>query len=273
MLDAPALPVTSIVGDSAAKEVTNVGMRYMARVFWMGMTLLAVLLSSGTASAQDLTVRCRFQFLNGDTLTRANYYGDGRVRMTTSDGNEVIYDVRTKNVVYLNHAKKQFWKGPLDRANVLIDSLTAVRYEGFLAATEEERQKYVALVDKFNNSLKTESLDYVKKIAGKECEGHKISAGKIVVHTRWITREIQFMDYLKDLEKISLLATVDPVGRSIVRLITKPEKGLGLTLAATTEINTPTQQGTFSWEAYTLDKRPIPDSVWQVPEGYVEIKL
>ena len=66
---------------------------------------------------------------------------------------------------------------------------------------------------------------------------------------------------------------MDPVGRSIVRLITNADKGLGLTLGATTEINTPTQKGKFSWEAYTLDKRPIPDSVWQIPEGYVEIKL
>src|SRR5258705_12932450 len=100
-------------------------MRFKARVVWMG---IAALLFAGNARAQDLTVHCRFHLLNGDSLTRANYYGDGRVRMTTSDGNEVIYDVKTKNVIYLNHAKKQFWKGPLDRANALVDSLTADRY-------------------------------------------------------------------------------------------------------------------------------------------------
>jgi len=250
-----------------------VGMRFKGGVVWMGMALLAALLSAGTARAQDLTVRCKFHFLNGDTLSRANYYGDGRVRMTMSDANEVIYDVRTKDVIYLNHAKKQFWKGPLDRANGLIDSLSAIRYQVYSNATEEERQKWVAYVDKFNNSLKSESLDYVKKIAGKDCEGHKISVGKMMVHTRWITREIALTDYLKDLEKISLLPMVDPAGRSIVRLITKAEKGMGLTLGATTDIETPTQKGTFSWEAYTIDKRPIPESVWQVPEGYAEIKF
>jgi hypothetical protein len=250
-----------------------VGMRFKAGVVWMGMALLAALFSAGNASAQDLTVHCRFHFLNGDTLTRANYYGDGRVRMTTSDGNEVIYDVRTKNVIYLTHARKQFWKGPLDRANTVVDSLTAVRYQAYSAATDEERQKWVAYVDKFNNSIKSESFEYVKKIAGRNCDGYKISVGNIMVHTRWINRDVMQTDYIKDLEKISLLATVDPVGRSIVRLITKAEKGLGLPLAATTEINTPTQTGTFSWEAYTIDKRPIPDSIWQVPEGYTEIKL
>jgi hypothetical protein len=250
-----------------------VGMRFKARVAWMVMALLAAMLSAGAAGAQDLTVRCKFQFLNGDTLSRANYYGDGRVRMTMSDGNEVIYDVRTKAITYLNHAKKQFWKGALDRANALVDSLTADRYQAYLNASDEERQKWVAYVDKFNNSLKSESLDYVKKIAGKDCEGYKISVGKIMVHTRWICRDIAITDYIKDLDKISLLPMVDPVGRPIVRLITKAEKGLGLPLGSTTEIETPTQKGKFSWEAYTIDKRPIPDSVWQAPEGYAEIKF
>jgi hypothetical protein len=249
----------------------------------MGLAFFAGLFSARDGAAQaasvdstanaHITVHCRFQFMNGDTLTRPVYYGDGRARMTMSDGNEVIYDVRTKDIIYLDHAKRRFWKGPLERANALVDSLTQERYQSVMNASEEKRQEWVAYVNKFNDNLRTESFDYVKKIAGKDCDGHKITVGKIMAHTRWITREIALTDYLKDLERIVLLPTVDPVGRSIVRLIAEADKGYGLTLAATTEVNTPTQKGMFAWEAYWIDTRPIADSVWEIPEAYQEVKL
>jgi hypothetical protein len=226
------------------------------------------------SSHSDVTVYCKYHFMNGDTLSRPTYYGDGRVRMTLSDANEIIYDVRSKSVVYLNHEKKTFWKGPLDRANALVDSLSADHFQAFMNATPEERQKWAAYVDKFNTSLESEVLEHKKKISGRYCDGYQISAGKIMVHTRWINRDILLTDYVKDLERIAILPTVDPAGRAIVGLITKAEKGFGLTLGASTKIDTPTQKGTYSWEAYSIDtRRPIPDSVWQIPEGYAELKL
>src|SRR5262245_6832673 len=116
----------------------------------IGVALLIFLLSLGVAWAEDkagapdsantdVTVYCRFHLMNGDTLSRPTYYGNGRVRMTLSDANEIIYDVRTKEVVYLNHVKKQFWKGPLDRANALVDSLTAEKYQAYMNATPEKQ--------------------------------------------------------------------------------------------------------------------------------------
>ena len=250
----------------------------------MGVAMLIVVLSVGVAWAQemaappdsgqtDVTVYCKFHLMNGDTLSRPTYYGNGRVRMTMSDANEIIYDVRSKEVIYLNHAKKQFWKGPLDRANAIVDSVTAEKYQAFMDATPEQRQQWAAYVEKFNTSLESEPLEYVKKISGKHCEGYQIKAGKIMVHTRWITRDVLLTDYVKDLERLALLPTVDPVGRAIVGLITKADKGYGLTLGSTTEINTPTQKGVFSWEAYSVDtRRPIPESAWKIPEGYAELK-
>ena len=234
--------------------------------------ILAAFLPPGPARA-DITVHCKFQFLNGDTLTRANYYDESRVRMTMSDGNEIIYDAKAKEVVFLNHAKKQFWKGPLTLANAIVDSLANERYQAFLSASPEQQQKWFAFVNKFNESLKSEPLEYVKKIAGRDCAGYTISTGKIMVHTRWIARGIPMPDYLPELEKLALLPTVDPAGRAIVQLIARAEKGNGLPLGASTEIHTMTQNGKFSWEAYTLDmRRDIPDTVWQVPAGYEEIK-
>ena len=232
---------------------------------------LAVVLAAGPARA-DITVHCKFQLLNGDTLTRASYYDESRVRMTMSDGNEIIYDAKGQEVVFLSHAKKRFWKGPLTRANAIIDSLANERYQAFFSASPEQQQKWSAFVSKFNESLKSEALDYVKKIAGRNCEGYMISAGKIVVHTRWIARGIPMPDYLPQIEKLALIPTLDPAGRAIVQLIARAEKGNGLPLGASTEINTMTQKGKFSWEAYTLDTRDIPDTVWQIPEGYEEIK-
>jgi len=250
----------------------------------MGVALLIVLLPTSTAWAQDktvapdsantdVTVYCKYKFMNGDMLSRPTYYGNGRVRMTLSDANEIIYDVRSKEVIYLNHGKKQFWKGPLDRANAIIDSLTAEKYQAFMNATPEQRQEQMAYVEQFNTLLESGPEKYVKKIAGKHCEGHQIKSGQVMLHTRWITRDIALTDYVKDLERIELLPTVDPVARSIVGLITRAEKGYGLTLGASTKVNTPTQKGTYSWEAYSIDTRhSIPDSVWKIPEGYEELK-
>src|SRR5512147_2681032 len=102
------------------RKETKMRVQQKARIMWMG-ALLAAVLSTGLARA-DVTVHCKFQLLNGDTLTRASYYDENRVRMTMSDGNEIIFDAKLQEVVLLNHAKKQFWRGPLTRANAIIDS-------------------------------------------------------------------------------------------------------------------------------------------------------
>jgi hypothetical protein len=196
------------------------------------------------------------------------------MRATMSDGNEAIYDASTKEITFINHARKRYWKGPLERANAIVDSLTLERDKAFWQAAQEKQQEWFAFVERFNNSITARDLDNEKKFAAKKCKGVEISAGQSMVHTRWFSTDLKVPDYTRDIEKILLLPALDPVGRSIGRLIvnSRVEEG-GVTLGASTKLNTPTQKGSFSWEAYRLDTRAIPDSAWAIPAGYEAIKF
>ena len=242
-----------------------------AAVLWVGGTLLGAALHVESARA-DLTIYCHYTFLNGDTLSRVNCYSDKRMRATMSDGNEAIYDAASKEITFVNHARKRYWKGPLSRANAIVDSLTLERDKAFWAAAQDKQQEWFAFVERFNNSIVTRDVDETRKFAAKKCRGVEISAGNSMIHTRWITSDLKIADYTRDIEKILLLPALDPVGRSIGRLIvnSRKEEG-GVTLGASTKLDTPTQKGSFSWEAYRLDTRAIPDSVWAIPAGYEKI--
>jgi hypothetical protein len=111
--------------------------------------------------------------------------------------------------------------------------------------------------------------DGEKKFAGKRCRGWEISAGQTFVHTRWIADDVKVPDFTEEVNRILLLPALDPVGRSIGRILLQARgTAKGAILASYTKISTPTQKLSFSFEARRIATTAIPDSVWAVPKGY-----
>jgi hypothetical protein len=224
--------------------------------------------------ARDVTIHGVYVFPDGTEMQRATYHSDTRMRATMFDGNEAIYDVKAGQVIFLNHDRKRYWKGPLDRANAVLDSLSLERDRPFFEAAQEKQQEWMKFTEQFNEALDSKPLLEEKKFAGKRCRGWEISAKPTFIHTRWIAEDVVVPDFTAEMHKLLLLPALDPVGRSIGRILIQARgTAQGAILASSTEIATPTQKVSFSWEARRIATTAIPDSVWAVPAGYEEIKL
>jgi hypothetical protein len=59
----------------------------------------------------------------------------------------------------------------------------------------------------------------------------------------------------------------------LVKMLLGAREISGLTLSATTTFKTPTQAGTFSWEATKVSTDKIAKTVWEVPKDYQRVEL
>ena len=237
-----------------------------------GSAALLALCLSAPASA-DLTVVGRYTLVGGDTLTRATYYSARRVRITAPDGREYVYDTKLRSVMVINHAKRTFWRGSIEQADSLATKILYERNKELRVKMEENRERWAAVIDSFNNSIMAAKTPEARTIAGYPCTKWVLQAGRYLTHERWVARSLSTANYAPELEKIVMASMLDPAGRILMRQIIGMREQDGLPLASTTSFNTPSQHGTFSWEAISVDGAEIPASVWQPPAGYRQIQL
>lgn len=233
---------------------------------------LLALCVAAPASA-DLTILGKYTLVGGDTLTRASYYNPKRVRVTGPDGREYVYDAKTKNVMVINHAKRTFWRGSIQQADSLATKILYESNKGLREKMEANRERWAAVIDSFNNSILAAKTTEARTIAGYPCTKFVLQAGRYLTHERWVARSLDVANYAPDLEKVVMASMLDPAGRILMRQIIAMRDQDGLPLASTTEFTTPTQQGSFSWEAISVDGGVIPASAWEAPKGYRQIKL
>jgi hypothetical protein len=91
---------------------------------------------------------------------------------------------------------------------------------------------------------------------------------------RWTAAALAPVDTYDDAtEDLVLAAILDPIARAVMSMFWDFHGGSGPCLAAAMTFNTPTQHGSFRWEAVKVLDSKIPASAWLVPQGYVRTGL
>jgi len=229
-----------------------------------GLCLLVAL-----PAAADITLITHYTFANGDTLTRPSYYTSQRVRTTLPNGDEVIYDHKADELVYVDHAKQRYWQGRRSLADSLLRPLRAERAKeagDSLAseATDRWRNIYKALTD----SVRLEKTDQSRKIAGYPTSEWVLTAGSYLRWERWIARALDVADFTPELQNVVISSAMDPLGRGLMRLIVQGRETEGLPLAGRIEFTTLTRQGVVIWETLRVIPTKIPNDAWMPPSGY-----
>jgi len=238
-----------------------------------------------SAARADITVIGHYRLANGDTLTRASYYTQSQVRTTLPNGDEIIYDDKTKRIALIDHAGRRFWEGPRAEADSIAFRIRSERMKAAAAKiTPEQREQVNRLYNAVTDSVQVIRTEQTRKIAGYPCRLWVLSAGSLLTHERWVARALAMPDFSGEVEKVVLATIADPLGSGLMKLVLEAraaapegaEHGTsapanqieGLNLAGRIRFKTMRNQGEFSWEAVGIQSGKIPPAAWQMPEGY-----
>jgi len=244
----------------------------MHTLFRAGVALALALAVSLTAACgwADVTLHIHYTLVNGDTVTRANYYTDKRVRATAPDGREYIFLAKEKHVTVIDHPSKTYWEGPMSAADSVVDSLNAMRYREVMAAvTAEQLAAWPQVTQSINDSLKMEKTSDQRDIAGFPCVRWTMTAGSRLTHDRWVASDLKVANLAPEIQRILLASVQEPMAKAFASLLIRAgDKEDGLPLAASTTYRTMASSGSYSWETFQVDRNKIPESAWKIPSDY-----
>ena len=219
----------------------------------------------------DVTVIGHYKLVNGDTLTRASYYTNNRLRTTLPNGFEIMYDHYTRRITLIDHAGKRYWEGPKSQADSIATRMRQQNTKAALAALTPEQQAqkehiYAALTD----SVHYATTGNDRKIAGYPCGEWVLTAGQYLQQDRWVARSLALPDFSPEIQSVVLATVLDPLGRGLMALVLHARGTDGLTLAGRLRFKTLTGQGEMSWEAQKVISATITPDAWHVPKGYAK---
>ncbi len=246
----------------------------LASVARLGLTCAGLAMFAAQPVRADITVIGSFTFVDGDTATRASYFTSRRIRVSTPDGREVVFDSKDQRITLIDHRRRVYWEGPLARADSIVDVTDGSRWDMMLRdANEELKSEWARDVDFSPDSIQMDDGFKTKMIAGYPCNRWTIRAGPEMAVERWTAASLQIEPYDETTDDVVLAAVLDPVARAIMTMFWETQDATGLCLAASVNFTTPTMNGSFHWEAVRVIGARIPDSAWTVPRGYTKIAL
>ena len=236
---------------------------------WIGLGGAVAALALARPASADITVIGRYTFLAGDTATRASYFTRRRIRISTPDGREVIFDAKKRRITLVDHRQRLYWDGPLARADSIVDVADGTRWRFMLEqASDSLKDEWRRAMQFPADSIRVDQGFVIRKIAGYPCNQWTLRAGSYMSLERWVGFTLPVERFEAQTEDVVLAAVRDPVGRAIMSMYWLSQAATGLPLAATMTFSSPTQQGNLHWEAEEVILERVPESAWTVPAGY-----
>ena len=236
------------------------------------LALLALILLATPALA-DITVTTHYTLVNGDTLTRNNYYARKQLRVTGPDGKEFLFNAKTDSVTVIDHATKRYWTGPRANADSVARVIMNRNREGVPDEAVTDPVAWGEKLQAFNDSIRVVDTAKFRKIAGYNCGLYVLTAGQWLRNERWVARALYVPNYGPEMRKTVMATIKDPMGRKLMELMIGMHDKEGLPLASYATYKTLQREGHFSFEAVKVGTKSIPKSAWAIPAGYEEIKL
>jgi len=222
---------------------------------------LAVILAGSTQilHAQDFTVRIKDQ----DGKTAIHYVSRNAVRNVSSNPVEtdVIYRLDTGKIIRLNHQEKTYTEITLAEAREQMEK------KGAMGSPQQ------AMMQRLGMKAGTATVTKIgpgENIAGYATE--KYSAKTPLTQGEfWVAPALEAPPAYYDISTIYAAAQMGgPMGQIVKELREKQVKGYLLKMAGTA--NMPMMKGiTFTQVATSVEKAPIPSSMFEPPAGYRKV--
>lgn len=231
--------------------------------------ILASLLLSALPARADITLIGHYTLVNGDTLTRPSYYQSRRTRFTMPDGNEVIYNASTKEVIMVNHANQRYWQGPRAAADSVLAIVRAERNQAAkITMTPEVQAEWNRVYAAISDSMRFARTGETRKVGTYTCSMYLLTAGSYLRQERWVARALVIPDFADELQSLVIASVADPVGKGLMKLVVQARDVDGITVGGSMQFKTISLKGQTSWMTQRVISGAIPDSAWLPPAGY-----
>jgi len=238
------------------------------------MTLCAVLVTAGTAAADDLTIVSKSTLNGKPGGTSTSYLTSDHVRMAQDGGHDIIIDLKTGVTTTLDGAKKTYY------------TTTKQDMEQFAAKMQErmndpQMKKGMEMMGKLSEGMagpiEVTKTGQTRSVAGFRCDEWVITMNAFTTMKECVTSELQYpahafeayRDYSESMKK--MMSGFGPMAQSGAELAEKMKAMKGYPVATSIKMDVMGQKTTSDSEVVEVRKGAIPASAWEVPAGYTKI--
>ncbi len=238
------------------------------------LTLSALLITAGTAAADDLTIVSK-NTLNGKPgATSTSYLTSDHVRMAQDGGHDIIIDLKTGVTITLDDGKKTYY------------TTTKQDMEQFAAKMQEkmndpQMKKGMEMMAKMSEGMagpiEVTKTGATRSVAGFHCDEWVITMNAFTTLKECVTSELQYpvqafeayKDYAESMKK--MMSGFGAMAQSGAELAEKMKAMKGYPVATSMKMDVMGQKTASETEVIEVRKGSIPASTWEIPAGYTKI--
>lgn len=237
------------------------------------------------AAADDLTIVSKVTHDGGPPTTATSYLSSDHARMASTDGNEMIADLKTGDITVVDGRKRTYFvitRQDIDRLTARVqqqtDSPEMQRAQAQMKNLPPEVQKRMeAAMGGLASAVTVQKTGTTRKIAGYNCENWTVAFGEISKSEECLTSELplpaQAWQAYQDIatRMRGFTAAMGPMAKGISDLQEKMKEMKGFPLSKTTTASFMGRSTRTSSEVVEVKRGAIPASAWQVPAGYSKV--
>jgi hypothetical protein len=246
---------------------------------------LAILILTGAANAQDLTIVSKHVTSDGRTETMTSYITADRVRAAQSDSSEMMFDLKSGDLTVFDAKKKQYYvitQKDVDDMSAMIkermNSPEMKRAMDQMKSLPPDQQKKMQEMMGGMFAVSVEKAGTSRTIAGYKCDNWIVTIGQISRSEQCLSTDLKLPDtawagYRRfgDMMK-SFTAAMGPMANSFDKMREQMEKMKGFPLASSSTSSIMGREMKTTTEVTSISRGPIPASAWAIPAGYTKVE-
>jgi hypothetical protein len=246
------------------------------------MRALTVLLSAVAipAFATDLTIVSKVSRNDGPPQTTTSYISDDHVRMSSSEGHEMIVDFKTGQMTTLDHKKKTYYVTTRQDMDTFAARMKEQMNSPEMKKAQEQMKNMPAEQQKAMSGMFTVDVHDAgtsRKVAGYTCENWVMKMGQMSTTEECLTNDLQYPAQAWTMYKNfsdsmrSAMSAMGPMAQSASSMGEQLKKMKGFPLARNTTVDIMGRKMVSTNEVTEVRKGSVPASAWDVPSGYTKV--
>lgn len=239
---------------------------------------------AGPSVAQDLTIVSNVTRDGGAPAASVSYISSDHVRMSQSDGREIIVDFKSAQITTLDGKKKTYYVTTRQDMDALAARMQEQMnspemkkaQESMKSLPAEDQHKMDAAMDGMF-AFNAQKSGTTRTIVGYTCENWTVTMGQFSRTEECLTTGLKFPPQAWEMYQAfaenmkSMMAAMGPMAKSAARMQEQLRKMRGYPLASSTTVDIMGHKSATSREVTAVKQGPIPASAWEIPAGYTRI--
>jgi len=238
------------------------------------------LFSAAPLLADDLTIVSKHTRGDGGPTTGTSYYTSEKMRMSTSDGNDMVADYQSGTIMMIDNKKKEYsimTRQEMEAMAAQMQSKMKEMDAGMASLPPAVREKMAAMTGGAGGPMGEVTVTKgsgTRTIAGYTCQNWNVTMGEGMHQESCVPTDLQFPAGMFEAQKSfyqSMAGAAGPMGKFMTSAMEKFKEMKGFPLATNTTMKIMGKSIDSSTEVTEIKKGAVPSTVFDVPAGYKKV--